>query len=107
MATISRANLYHVPGKKWRKWSANARGVFNLVYSTMRSNQRLFAHPKAVAVSREHWGTTAWNAAWIAANAANGELPDEAVVDCTNDGVPLAPRVEAIVQHENPSPVVG
>lgn len=107
MATISRANLYHVPGKKWRKWTVRAREVFNLVFSTMRSNQGLFAHPKAAKVSREHWGTTAWNAAWIAANAANGELPDEAIVDCTNDGVPLAPRVEAIVQHENPSPVVG
>lgn len=106
MATISRANLYHVPGKKWRKWTARAREVFNLVYSTMRSNQRLFAHPKAAPVSRDHWNTTAWNAAWIAANAANGELPDDAVVDCSAAGVPLVPRKETPVQHGNPSPVV-
>lgn len=105
MATISRVNLYHAPGKQWRKWNVRARGVFNLVYSTMRSNQRLFAHPKAPAVSREHWGTTAWNAAWTAANAANGDLPDEAIVDCSASGVPVTPRVETSVQHDDPSPL--
>jgi hypothetical protein len=47
MATISRANLYHVPNRQWMKWSPQARGVFNLMYSTVRSNQGLFIHPKA------------------------------------------------------------
>lgn len=105
MATISRANLYHVPGKQWRKWSVKARGVFNLVYSTMRSNQGLFIHPKATKQTREHWGTVAWNAAWTAAGAANGELPDEVMVDCNAAGVPVKPRKETPVTHDAPSPL--
>lgn len=107
MATISRANLYHVPAKRWNTLSPKARGVFNLVYSTMRSNQSLFIHPKATPHSRNHWATVAWNAAWIAAGAANGELPDEVVVNCDAAGVPLTPRVSTIVEHVTPSPVVG
>lgn len=74
MPTISRANLYHVPGKTWREWTAQARSVFNLVYSTMRPNQKLFIHPKAPPASREHWSTVAWNAAWIAARATDGDV---------------------------------
>lgn len=78
MATISRANLYHVPLKVWGEWDARSREAFNLVYSTMRSNQSLFLHPKATPHSRAHWNTTAWNAAWTAANAATGQRTVEA-----------------------------
>lgn len=67
MATVSRANLYHVPKKQWAKWTADAREIFNYIYSLMRSNQRLFLHPKATEHSRTHWNTTAWNVAWEAA----------------------------------------
>lgn len=74
MATISRANLYHVPGKTWRAWSVQARGVFNLIFSTMRPNQSLFIHPKAQPHSKEQWSTVAWNAAWIAARAVDGDV---------------------------------
>lgn len=105
MATISRANLYHVPAKQWRKWSARARGVFNLMYSTIRSNQLLFIHPKAPRHSREQWQTVAWNAAWTAAGAADGELPDEVVVDCNAAGVPVTPHKETPVRQATPSPV--
>lgn len=70
----SRANLYHVPMKQWRKWSAGARQVFNEVYSSMTGNQWLFLHPKQEKLSRSHWKTTAWNAAWTAAGAAEAAM---------------------------------
>lgn len=72
MATLSRANLYNVPKKQWNRWTAQAREVFNFVYSTVRANQAFFLHPKAVKNSRAHWGTTAWNVAWAAADATQG-----------------------------------
>jgi hypothetical protein len=112
MATISRANLYHVPGKKWREWTPQARGVFNLVYSTMRPNQSLFIHPKAAKHSREHWNTVAWNAAWTAANAADGDVitgdmmlegrPDADGVLHQSDAV-----VVGVIQPDQPSPVTS
>jgi hypothetical protein len=66
----SRQNLYHVPMRQWRKWTPGARQVFNEVYSAMARGKDNFLHPKAAVPSREHWKTTAWNAAWIAAGAA-------------------------------------
>lgn len=68
-STKSRSNLYHVPLKKWRKWSALSRQAFNEVYSSMAGNQSLFLHPHQDKISRRLWRTTAWNAAWIAADA--------------------------------------
>lgn len=65
----SGANRYKVPLKKWRKWSATARRVFNETYSAMSSNQYLFLHPQQNRLSNRMWRTTAWNAAWIAADA--------------------------------------
>jgi hypothetical protein len=52
-----------------KKWSKDQRKVFRYVYKEMLGNQSLFLHPKAVEHSKEFWGTTAWNAAWIAAEA--------------------------------------
>lgn len=68
MATRSRANLYHVPADKWEEWSVEAREVFNYLYSLMRANQNLFLHPEGVRNSRRCWNTTAWNAAYEAAD---------------------------------------
>lgn len=65
------ANKYKVPAKQWRRWSGHARCVFNKVFATM-AQQGLFAHPKALPVPRAHWRTTRWNAAWVAADAADG-----------------------------------
>lgn len=62
-------NRHKVPQKKWRKWSLAARKVFNETYSAMSSNQKLFLHPQHENVSKRLWKTTAWNAAWIAADA--------------------------------------
>ena len=66
----SRGNLYHVPVKKLRKWGPKSRQVFNEVYSTMSRNQWTFLHPQQEKISKRLWKTTAWNAAWIAADAA-------------------------------------
>lgn len=66
------ANRYKVPEGQWRKWSKQARAVFNEVYRNMRSSQWAFLHPDAELTKRTHWRTTAWNAAWTAASAADG-----------------------------------
>jgi hypothetical protein len=66
----SRSNLYHVPLRQWRKWDARTRQVFNEVYSAMVWQQEMFQHPKQEKLSRSHWKTVAWNAAWTAACAA-------------------------------------
>lgn len=72
--TKSRANIYRVPQKQWRKWSDVAHQVFNEVFSSMVKNQPLFIHPQQTASSRAHWRTTAWNAAWTAASAVNNAI---------------------------------
>lgn len=66
---VSSANKYRVPSKKWYSWGLTARIVFNTVYQQMRDNQFAFLHPKAEKPSVRHWRTTAWNAAWTAADA--------------------------------------
>jgi hypothetical protein len=71
-ATIRNANL--VPKAQWRKWGPEARHVFNEVYATMAHNVRLFMHPKQKPPTVEHWQTSAWNAAWTAADAAQEAL---------------------------------
>jgi hypothetical protein len=66
---VTEGNRYKVPLKKWRKWGASARRVFNETYSAMANNQTTFLHPQQDKISRRLWRTTAWNAAWIAADA--------------------------------------
>lgn len=57
----------HKAGKfQWAKWSHTARFVFNSTYELML-DQSLFKHPEAPYVKDDHWKTTAWNAAWMAA----------------------------------------
>ena len=65
----TRANIYGVPARQWSKWGPVSRQVFNEVYSSMVGNQWIFLHPKQEKMSRSHWKTTAWNAAWTAADA--------------------------------------
>lgn len=72
MATVSRVNVFRVPKKQWNKWTPHAREIFNALFSTMRRNQGLFLHPEAPKASKKHWQTTAWNAAWMAADVAHG-----------------------------------
>lgn len=64
-------NAHKVPARQWGKWEAQARAVFNETYITMKQNKELFLHPKQDAPRDEYWNTTAWNAAWTAADAVN------------------------------------
>ena len=68
------SNCYKVPLKQWAKWSQRAQDLFNAVYSDMYDNQSLFQHPKALEIETAHWKTTAWNAAWTAANAVDDTI---------------------------------
>lgn len=68
-------NLHKVNKRKWRKWGPVAQDVFNRLYYTMKKNQHIFLHPKQEAIPKQLWKTTAWNAAWLAADfveEANG-----------------------------------
>jgi hypothetical protein len=69
---VSVTNTHRVPVKTWRKWSEASQAVFLKVYGQMRAQPEYFWHPKAPAVGAAHWKTTAWNAAWIAAEAVDG-----------------------------------
>ena len=68
-------NEFKVPLSQWRKWSATAKAVFNRVYDFAISNPTLMMHPKAEPLKPFHWKTVAWNAAWIAADAADDVIP--------------------------------
>jgi hypothetical protein len=61
-------NVHGVAKRQWKKWDKLARYVFNETYELMINNQGLFKHPKDVPSDLEMWKTTAWNAAWIAAD---------------------------------------
>lgn len=63
------ANRYRVPKSQWRKWSKEQRRVFNYIHSAMIRSPQFFQHPEAASIPRDHWKTTAWNAAWEAAHA--------------------------------------
>lgn len=65
-------NAHGVPQKQWRKWNAAGREAFNRVYAHMSDNQSLYLHPDQKKSEPTHWKTTAWNAAWSAADAASG-----------------------------------
>lgn len=72
MASKTASNKNRVPVKQWKRWSNAARAVFNAVYSRMKADAELFLHPRQKAPTPTHWKTTAWNAAWIAADAVDG-----------------------------------
>lgn len=64
-------NKYKVPKRQWRKWSDAARGVFNHLYSSMIQSPWVFQTPMMENVPIQAWRVTAWNASWVAADAAN------------------------------------
>ncbi len=51
--------------------SKKARKVAKYLFRLMHDNQHLFKHPKAPTLPRKQWATTAWNAAWMAADAVD------------------------------------
>lgn len=71
---LQQTNHNGVPRSQWKKWPDIAQRVFNDTYEVMTENQRLFVHPKAAAIDIDHWSTTAWNAAWTAADAVVAAL---------------------------------
>jgi len=60
-------NKHEVNKKQWKKWDDTGKEVFNGLYEYMGENQHLFNHPMTIIIPQEYWNTTAWNAAWIAA----------------------------------------
>lgn len=66
-------NIYKVGKKQWKRWNGAERLMFIEVYEHMVNNQDLYSHPKAARQIDEYWKTTAWNAAWIAADFMRNE----------------------------------
>lgn len=64
-------NIYKVPKNAWKTWNEDGREVFNHLYSMILENQKLFTHPKLNSIPQSYWTTTAWNAAWMAAEEVN------------------------------------
>ena len=60
-------NKHKVPKRQWLKWGLNSQEVFNGLYEYMDENQHLFIHPHTILIPKEYWNTTAWNAAFMAA----------------------------------------
>lgn len=74
-STVGRetSNVYRVDAKTWGRWGQVARGQFNQLYGLMAGNMSFFVHPKFPMkfVSRFIWKTTAYNAAYMAAEFIN------------------------------------
>lgn len=61
-------NKYKVPVAQWRKWNETERHLFNSMYSHMYDDSEFYLHPKQDIPKPVYWKTTAWNAAWMAAD---------------------------------------
>lgn len=61
-------NAYKVPKIQWKKWSKDQRRCFNYVFARMIEHPSHYLHPKAEEPSAAHFRTTAFNAAWTAAD---------------------------------------
>ena len=70
-------NQYRVPAGQWRKWNDAERTLFNGLYNTLLDNMPLFLHPKQEPPEPAHWNTTAWNAAWMAADELRAQRKTE------------------------------
>ena len=73
---LQQINKHKVPLKKWKNWPDICQRVFNTTYDAMMIDQRIFLHPNAPSHGSNHWKTTAWNAAWTAADACQKALKD-------------------------------
>lgn len=73
---LQQTNHHKVGASQWRKWPDIAQRVFNATYEELLANQHLLLHPKADPSRDEYWKTTAWNAAWIAADNVVVALKD-------------------------------
>lgn len=103
---MSDSNNHKVPLRHWRKWTPQARKVFNETYETMLENQELFLHPKQATVPQAQWKTTAWNAAWTAADAVVDAAPRDGDVVSEIDRKGKVVR-ELSVKRSSSSPRAG
>lgn len=62
-------NSFKVPKRQWRKWSQRARHTFNELYRSLRQGWETITPPGAHGVPHQARRVTAWNAAWLAADA--------------------------------------
>lgn len=65
-------NVNKVPAKQWRRWSYEARRVFNSHFAAT-TDADVLTHPK-MDVPKDHWETIRWNMAWLAADAVDGRM---------------------------------
>jgi hypothetical protein len=69
-------NKYKVNAKVWKGWGDAGQRVFNRVFADIKRMQRIkcFFHPATNErkLGRDEQHTVAWNAAWVAADAARG-----------------------------------
>ena len=68
-------NCYNVNYRVWGRWSKEAQAVFNRSYKFYIKDKQFMIHPKADVPTLTHWRTTAWNAAWIAADCVDNVVP--------------------------------
>lgn len=68
-------NKYRVPAKQWKRWSVEARSIFNKCYDFVMDNQELLSHPGSPKLKPYHWKTLSWNMAWVAADAFDNSIP--------------------------------
>lgn len=61
-------NKHFVSKRQWKKWNEQEQYLFNSVYDQMTTMPHLFHHPDICIPKPKYWATTAWNAAWIAAD---------------------------------------
>lgn len=73
---LQQANTHAVPARQWKKWCDLAQRVFNETYAVMLVNQDILIHPQAKKTPDDWWSTTAWNSAWLAADAAQKAIVD-------------------------------
>ena len=73
---LQQENTHKVSARKWRNWPDICQRVFNETFETMEQNQTLFLHPETPWQYGDKWRTTAWNAAWTAADACQHALKD-------------------------------
>lgn len=57
---------------KQAKWVA----YFKHLYTFAMKNERLYQHPKAAHIPKEHWKTIAWNSACLATWLLQEQLPE-------------------------------
>lgn len=66
-------NMHKVDKKQWTRWNEQSKNLFNGLYEYMGNNQYLFNHPHTIQIPNEYWNTTAWNAAYMAAELIRKE----------------------------------